>query len=35
LIHSYDNVDDAVVWKVVRDHLPQLKAVAQARLEAS
>jgi uncharacterized protein with HEPN domain len=32
LIHSYDNVDDAVVWKVVREHLPQLKAVAEAHL---
>lgn len=32
LIHSYDNVDDAVVWKVVRDHLPELKKAAQARL---
>lgn len=32
LIHSYDNVDDKIVWEVVRNHLPRLKAEAQARI---
>ncbi len=32
LIHSYDNVDDKIVWEVVREHLPALKAVALAHL---
>jgi uncharacterized protein with HEPN domain len=26
LIHSYDNIDDKIVWEVVRNHLPQLTA---------
>jgi len=32
LIHSYDNVDDKIVWEVVRNHLPALKAEAPAPL---
>lgn len=32
LIHSYDNVDDKIVWEVVRNHLPELKAVAREHL---
>jgi len=32
LIHSYDNVDDKIVWEVVRKHLPVLKVEAQAKL---
>lgn len=32
LIHSYDNVDDRIVWEVVRNHLPVLKAVASEQL---
>jgi len=32
LIHSYDNVDDRIVWEVVRNHLPQLKAAAEEQL---
>ncbi len=32
LIHSYDNVDDKIIWEVVRQHLPILKATAQAQL---
>ena len=32
LIHSYDNVDDKIVWEVVRNHLPVLKTVAEKRL---
>ena len=34
LIHSYDNIDDAVVWKVVRTHLDELKKVALRHLPA-
>ena len=26
LVHSYDNIDDPIVWGVVRNHLPVLKA---------
>ncbi|MEZ4739901.1 MAG: DUF86 domain-containing protein [Flavobacteriales bacterium] len=33
LIHSYDNIDDRIVWEVVRNHLPLLKQIASAKLE--
>ena len=32
LIHSYDNVDDKIVWQVVRLDLPKLRATALAHL---
>lgn len=32
LIHSYDNIDDKIVWEVVRNHLPVLKAEARSQL---
>ncbi|GGF13840.1 HepT-like ribonuclease domain-containing protein [Hymenobacter cavernae] len=32
LIHSYDNIDDAVVWTILKKHLPILKADVQRRL---
>jgi uncharacterized protein with HEPN domain len=32
LIHSYDSVDDKIVWEVVRNYLPALKAVALEHL---
>lgn len=32
LVHSYDSVDDKLVWQVVRLHLSKLKAVAVANL---
>ena len=25
VIHSYDNVDDIVIWNIVSKHLPKLK----------
>ena len=25
LIHSYDNIDDAIVWTILRKHLPTLR----------
>lgn len=28
LVHSYDNVDDKLIWQVVRSDLPPLKIVA-------
>ena len=34
LIHSYDNVNDAIVWTIVRKHLPPLKREVAARLQA-
>ncbi len=33
LIHSYDNVDDRIVWEVVRKHLPFLKAEAEKQVK--
>lgn len=32
LIHSYDNIDDAIVWTIVKRHLPALKVDVQHRL---
>ncbi|WP_197076652.1 HepT-like ribonuclease domain-containing protein [Hymenobacter terrenus] len=32
LIHSYDNVNDTIVWAIVHNHLPALKADVQQRL---
>ena len=32
LIHSYDNIDDKIIWEVVRTDLPQLKTIANAHL---
>ncbi len=32
LIHAYDNVDDRIVWEVIRKDLPKLKAEAERRL---
>lgn len=33
LIHAYDNVDDRIVWEVIRKDLPKLKAEAEQRLQ--
>lgn len=34
LIHSYDNVNEAIVWAIIHNHLPALKAdVAQKLAE--
>jgi uncharacterized protein with HEPN domain len=35
LIHSYDNVDDKIVWEVVRVDLPELEIVARKSLPSS
>ena len=35
LIHGYDLIDDAQVWKVVTDHVPTLEREAAARLRES
>ncbi len=32
LIHSYDNVDDKIVWQTVRLDLPKLKEVAASHV---
>ena len=32
LIHSYDNINHAIVWAIVTNHLPVLKADVQRRL---
>lgn len=31
LVHSYDSTDDALVWAIIRNHLPPLRKVAEAR----
>ena len=33
LIHSYDNIDNAIVWVVLKKHLPTLKSEAKQILE--
>ena len=33
LIHSYDNIDDDIVWRVIRGNLPQLKQAAESALK--
>ncbi len=33
LIHSYDNVDDRIVWRLVKQYLPDLLAVARTHLK--
>jgi uncharacterized protein with HEPN domain len=35
LIHSYDNVNDTIVWAIVHNQLPALKADVQQRLGES
>lgn len=34
LIHSYDNVNNAIVWVIVHKHLPDLKSEVDNRLQA-
>lgn len=33
LIHSYDNVDDSIIWSIVTRHLLQLKNEVNKKLE--
>jgi uncharacterized protein with HEPN domain len=33
LIHSYDNVNGSIVWTIVQNHLPELKAEVQRQLD--
>jgi uncharacterized protein with HEPN domain len=32
LIHSYDNVNETIVWAIIHNHLPALKADIQQQL---
>lgn len=32
VIHAYDNVNDTVIWNVVMNHLPRLKAEVELLL---
>ena len=34
LVHAYDNIDDVIVWAILKRHLPVLKVHAQQRLNA-
>lgn len=29
IVHSYDSIDDSIVWAIIKLHLPQLKADVQ------
>lgn len=33
LIHSYDNIDDSIIWAIVKRHLPVLKKEVERGLE--
>jgi uncharacterized protein with HEPN domain len=35
LIHSYDNINSAIVWTIIHNHLPALKTDVQQRLMGS
>jgi uncharacterized protein with HEPN domain len=35
LIHSYDNVNEAIVWAIIHNHLPALKADVAQKLTKS
>lgn len=35
LIHSYDNIDDVIVWAILKRHLPILKADVERQLAQS
>lgn len=34
LIHSYDNVDDAIVWAIIKRHIPTLKTEVTEALDS-
>ena len=34
IIHAYDNIDDAIVWVILKKHLPTLKKEAQEGLKS-
>ena len=33
IIHAYDNIDDAIVWAILKNHLPVLKAEVNKGLD--
>ncbi|WP_410522731.1 DUF86 domain-containing protein [Pedobacter sp. BS3] len=33
VIHAYDNVNDVIIWNVVVNHLPVLKAEIESYME--
>jgi len=33
LVHAYDNVDDTIVWAIVKTHLPELREEVKFTLE--
>ena len=33
IIHSYDNIDDTIVWTILQNHLPKLKEEAENGLK--
>jgi uncharacterized protein with HEPN domain len=34
IIHAYDNIDDAIVWAILKNHLPVLKSEVAKGLNA-
>lgn len=35
LIHSYDSIDDSIIWSVITRHLPSLKKEVDKKLDSS
>ena len=35
VIHSYDNVDDVIIWNIVSNHLPKLKIEVDNLLDSN
>jgi uncharacterized protein with HEPN domain len=33
IVHAYDSIDDAIIWAIVKKHLPKLKEEVRALLE--
>lgn len=35
IVHGYDTVDDALIWRIVQDHVPAIKAQIEAVLSTT
>ena len=33
LVHSYDSIDDTIVWDIIKNYLPKLKQEVQLKLD--
>ena len=34
IVHAYDSIDDAIVWNILKKHLPSLKAEVELKLNS-